>query len=73
MPTLTQPKTNPGLLEYSYKSNSKTIISAIHITSYKLLPNNELLIISGADVNRLKFIDEADCDTAIIILDNTMV
>ena len=70
--TLTQPKTNTGLLEYSYKDNSKTVIAAAHITSYKELPNNELLIISGADVNRLKFIDKADCDAAIIILDSTI-
>jgi len=72
MPTLTQPKTNTSLLEYSYRSNSKTVIAASHITSYKELPNNELLVVSGADVNRLKFIDKADCDAAIIILDSTM-
>ena len=72
MATLTQPKTNTGLLEYSYKSNSKTIIVAAHITSYKELPNDELLVISGADVNRLKFIDKADCDAAIVIIDSTM-
>jgi len=73
MATLTQPKVNTGLLEYSYKSNSKTVIVAAHITSYKELPNNELLVVSGADVNRLKFIDKADCDAAVAILDNTMI
>jgi len=72
MPTLTQPKGNTRLLEYAYRSNSKTVISAAHITSYKELPNNELLIISGADVNRLKFMDKADCDAAVAILDSTM-
>lgn len=72
MATLTQPKTNTGLLVYSYKSNSQTVIAAAHITSYKELPNNELLIISGNDVNRLKFVDKADCDAAVAILDSTM-
>ena len=72
MATLTQPKANKGLLVYSYKSNSKTVIAATHITSYKELPDNELLVISGADVNRFKFIDKADCDAAIIIIDGTM-
>ena len=72
MATLTQPKTNAGLLVYSFKSNTKTVLAAAHITSYKELPNNELLVISGADVNRLKFMDRADRDVAIIILDGTM-
>jgi len=72
MATLTQPKANKGLLVYSYKSNTRVVIAATHITSYKELPNFELLIISGADINRLKFIDKADCDAAILIVDNTM-
>ena len=72
MATLTAPKTNTSLLVYSYKTESRTVISAAHITSYKELPNNEMLIISGADVNRLKFIDKADCDAAIAIIDGVM-
>jgi len=73
MATLTQPKINTGLLEYSYSSNTKTVISAAHITSYKELQNFELLVISGADVNRLKFMDKSDRDAAISILDGVML
>ena len=72
MATLTQPKTNTGLLVYSYKSNTKIVISSAHITSYKELSKNELLIVSGADTNRLRFVDKADRDAAIAILDSTM-
>lgn len=72
MATLTQPKSNKGLLVYSYKTNTEITIAAAHITSYKKLPDNEMLITSGADTNRLKFINEADCDAAIAVLDDTM-
>lgn len=72
MGTLSQPKVNTGLLVYRYMATSRTVIVAAHITSYKELPNNELLVKSGADSNRLKFIDQADRDDGISMLDTTM-
>lgn len=72
MATLTQPKANTSLLVHSYRANTPIVIAGSLITSYMELPNNELLVKSGADVNCLKFIDKADCDAAIVILDTTM-
>ena len=72
MTTLTQSKSNKGLLTYCYNSETEIIFAATHITDYAKLPNNELLIRSAAGTNRLKFIDSTDRDAAIVILDATM-
>ena len=72
MATLTQQKTNKGLLTYSYKENTVIVFAATHITSYALLPDYNLLIKSASGNTCMKFVDQVDRDSAIIILDSVM-
>lgn len=72
MTTLTQSKSNTGLLTYCYDSDTEIVFAANHITDYTKLPKNELLIKNISGVNRLKFTDSPDRDAAIVILDATM-
>ena len=72
MATLTQSKTNKSLLVYAYKETSEIVIAATHITHYVKLPDNSLLIHNASGSVRLKFVDLADRDAAIVILDATM-
>jgi len=73
MATLTQPILDKSSLMHAYESNTKIKITGALITSYVELPNNELLIKSGGDVNRLKFIDKVDCDAAIVLIDSVTI
>ena len=72
MATLTQVKANSGLITYSHKEDTVIVFAASHVTSYAILPDNNLLIKSPAGDNCLRFIDSADRDAGIAILDATM-
>lgn len=72
MATLTQSKSNKGLLTYCYNSETEIVFAASHITEYVKLPKNELLVKNASGTNRLKFTDLADRDAAIAILDVTL-
>ena len=72
MATLTQSKSNKGLLTYCYNSETEIVLAAAHITEYVKLPNNELLVKNASGTNRLKFTDAVDRNAGIVILDATM-
>ena len=72
MATLTESAGNKGVLKHAFSNDTQITMAGKHITSYIKLPNNILRVTSGSDLRRLKFIDEADREDAIVIIDAAM-